>query len=151
MKSKSIWTNYKIYAFILGIIIGTVVYNLLGMDFSFAKIHRIKGMDFLDSFLYLSMINLRFLIFVFIISFLKFKDKILAIIIFIESFLLSGFITIAIITKSTILLYETPITISKILCSLFMINENKQFFYKLVAVLILVVGIILGNIFLINF
>lgn len=35
MKNKLMWTNYKIYAFILGIVIGTIIYNALGIDFFF--------------------------------------------------------------------------------------------------------------------
>lgn len=147
MKIKNIWTNYKIYAFILGIITGTVVYNLLGVDFSFANILKVKGTKFINSFMYFGMINLKFWIVVLALSFLKLKDQILFIIIFIEAFLLSGFISISITIESMVLFYEVPIVIFKIVCALLLFNERKPIFYKFISALFLVAGTVLENIF----
>lgn len=151
MEFKNIWTNYKIYAFILGIITGTIVYNLLGMDFSFSMITGIAGTNFLDSFLYLSMINLRFWVIMLILSFFKIKNKIIVFIIFTQSFLLSGYITIAILNKSYILLYEIFIIIFKILCVIFMFNEKKPVLYRVLSLIILILGTGLENIFFVYF
>ena len=151
MKVKSIWTNYKIYAFLLGIITGAVVYNLPGMDFSFTKINRIKGIDFWDSFLYLVMINLRYWLCIFVLSFLKIKSKIILLVIYVESFLLSGFIVITIGGGSNVLLSEIPLILFKILCALLMFSEKRPVLYRIVSLSILLMGTILENIFLIKF
>lgn len=42
MNYKLAEKNYKIYAFIFGIITGTLVYNFLGIDFSFDNVENIK-------------------------------------------------------------------------------------------------------------
>ena len=34
--------NFKIYTFLLGIIVGTIVFNVISVDFSFEDIYNIK-------------------------------------------------------------------------------------------------------------
>lgn len=151
MKVKSIWTNYKIYAFLFGIITGAVVYNLLGIDFSFTKINRIKGIDFWECFLYLVMINLKFWLLIFVLSFLKIKDKIVLFIIYIESFLLSGFIVIAIGMGNYVLLSEILMTVFKLLSTLFMFRQKQPVLYRMISLVILIMGTLLENIFFVKF
>jgi hypothetical protein len=151
MKTKSVWTNYKIYAFILGIITGTIVYNLLGIDFSFCSIEKITGLGFRDSLLYLLMINARFGILVLVLSFFRIKNKIIFFIIFIESFLMAGFITISILSGSPVLLYEIPMVVFKIICAIVMFQDKKRALCRILAFIILFVGTVLENIFFINF
>lgn len=148
---KSIWTNHKIYAFILGIITGTIVYNLLGMDFSFLVTDRIIVTNFWDSFLYLIMIHLRFWIIIFILSFFKLKNKIVLLIIFVESFLIAGFITITVLAGNCILLYEIPMAVFKLVCAIFMFNEKKPVLYRGFSLIILILGTVLENIFFVKF
>ena len=51
MKFKTLWTNYKIYGIIIGIVLGTIVYNMISIDFSFYNIESIRNTDFLDTYM----------------------------------------------------------------------------------------------------
>lgn len=150
MEIKTPGINSKICSFILGIIVGTIVYNLLNVQYSFTNINRISGINYLDSFLYLLMINLRYLAVIFVLSFFKSKDRIILFIIFIESFLLAGNIVIMILTGSYVLLYEIPANIFKIICALFMFSKKNPIVYRIFSLIILIVATALENLFFIK-
>ena len=44
--------NLKIYTFLLGIIVGTIVFNVISVDFSFEDIYNIKINDFIGNFIF---------------------------------------------------------------------------------------------------
>lgn len=151
MKIKEIWTNYKIYAFILGIVTGTIVYNALSIDFSFEMINQIKVNNFKDSFLYLIMVNLRFWIVVFVISFFKFKSKIIFLIIYIQSFALAGMISVSISSGNFVLLHGGVIAIVKMITAILLFDDKRPIINKLISLVFLVVGTAVENIFFIKF
>ena len=151
MKIKTIWTNYKIYAFIMGIVTGTMVYNALGMDFSFSMIHQIIVEDYWDTYYYLIMLNLRFWILVFCISFFTVKDKVILLIIFMESFVTAGMISMSIQSKNMLLLYGVPMAITKMLSAILMFDGKRPIINRVLSVVILIVGTALENFFLIKF
>lgn len=145
MKFKAIWTNYKIYAFILGIVAGTIVYNLLGIDFSFSMYEKIQINSMWKSYVYFLIINLKFLVIVFGISFFEIKRKILPIIIFYQAFVLSGLITTMILSGSEICVYAITSVFIKIGAAIFMFNDSKPIINKLISVGVVLVGTLLEN------
>ena len=151
MKTKTIWTNYKIYAFIIGIVTGTMVYNALGMDFSFSMMKRITVGDYWEAYCYLMMINLRFWILVFFISFFTVKDKIILLIIFIESFVAAGMISMSILSKNVLLLYGVPMAILKMLSAILMFDGKRPIINRALSIVILFIGTALENFFLLKF
>ena len=76
MNYKLAEKNYKIYAFIFGIITGTLVYNFLGIDFSFDNVENIKFNNLFDGVIYVLLGDVKFLLGIFILSFFRIKDKI---------------------------------------------------------------------------
>ena len=68
MNFKVLWTNYKIYGIIIGIVLGTLVYNMLSIDFSFSCNQNIKIVDFVDSLFYILINFIRFYVFILIIT-----------------------------------------------------------------------------------
>ncbi len=151
MKNRAIWTNYKIYAFILGIIAGTLVYNLMGMDFSFSMIHKIEINNFAKSYLYLLTNNIKFLVFIFVISFFKIKNKIVVFIVFNQAFILSGAITMSILSENIILLYSIPLIIAKMVSSIIMFHDSKPILNRGLSVAVIMIGVFIENIFLTKF
>lgn len=146
MNFKVIWTNYKIYAFFLGIILGTIVYNLLGIDFSFDKINKIEFEYYIDGFLFILLQNLKIWMVIFVLSFFRIKDKIILVIIFYYSFLLAGIITVSINAQTTLLLYGCAGAIAKILGGILMCDDAKKAKGRIFSFLILIVGSLLENV-----
>ena len=62
MKSRLLWTNYKIYAVIIGMLVGTLVYNIIGVDFSFALIDNIHSENFGESYIFFLLQNIKYFI-----------------------------------------------------------------------------------------
>lgn len=151
MKFKDIWTNYKIYAFILGIVLGTLVYNLLGVDFSFSMYKKIHINNFWNSYVYFLLNNLKFLIVIFVISFFEIKRKILPVIIFYQAFVLSGLITMMVLSGSRLCIYSMPAVIINIIAAIFMFNDSKPIINRTISVGIVVLGTLLENFFIIYF
>ena len=58
MNIKSLRTNYKIYGIIIGVILATVIYNVMPMDFYFDFKIIEKNSDFIDSLIYVLSLNL---------------------------------------------------------------------------------------------
>lgn len=151
MKVKAIWTNYKIYAFILGIVMGTLVYNLVGIDFSFSMYKKIEITNIWKSYLYFLTINLKFYILIFVISFLEIKRKILPIIIFFQAFALAGIITTIILSGNSICMYAILVIFIKIAATIFMFEDSKPILNRLISSMIVIIGTMLENFFIIYF
>lgn len=151
MKFKAIWTNYKIYAFILGIVAGTLVYNLIGVDFSFSMYRKIDVTNVWRSFAYLFISNLKFFLIILIVSFFDIKRKILPIIIFYQAFTLSGIITTMILSESRICIYAIPAVFIKLASSMFMFEESKPILNRVISCAIIIFGTIVENFFIIYF
>lgn len=150
MNFKALWTNYKIYGIIIGIVLGTLVYNMISLDFSFSCNQNIKIVDFTDSLIYILMNFLRFYVFVFIISFFRIKEKVYAVLLGLESFKLAGNIVILIKLHNILYISSAIEPVFKIAVLLFFIKNEKVIFHKLLALLILFAGAFAENI-LINF
>lgn len=150
MNFKVLWTNYKIYGIIIGIVLGTLVYNMISLDFSFSCNQNIKIVDFTDSLIYILMNFLRFYVFVFIISFFRIKEKVYAVLLGLESFKLAGNIVILIKLHNILYISSAIEPVFKIAVLLFFIKNEKVIFHKLLALLILFAGAFAENI-LINF
>lgn len=150
MNFKALWTNYKIYGIIIGIVLGTLVYNMISLDFSFSCNQNIKIVDFTDSLIYILMNFLRFYVFVFIISFFRIKEKVYAVLLGLESFKLAGNIVILIKLHNILYISSAIEPVFKIAVLLFFIKNEKVIFHKLLALFILLAGAFAENI-LINF
>lgn len=150
MNFKVLWTNYKIYGIIIGIVLGTLVYNMISLDFSFSCNQNIKIVDFVDSLIYILMSFLRFYVFVFIISFFRIKEKVYAVLLGLESFKLAGNIVILIKLHNILYISSAIEPIFKITVLLFFMKNEKVIFHKLLALLMLFAGALVENI-LINF
>lgn len=127
MNIKSLRTNYKIYGIIIGVILATVIYNIMPMDFYFDFKIIEKNPDFIESLIYVLSLNLKTTIIIIFISFIRKKDICLTIFLGWHSFKLTA--NLVIIIKTISLNY-----ISGILENLFFIvfilllmrNENVK-------------------------
>lgn len=151
MNLKTIWTNYKIYAFILGVVAGALVYNIISIDFSFYMYEKISINDIWESYIYFLLQNIKFLLIIFVISFFDIRQHVLVAIIFFQAFVLSGLITTIILSGSTICIYSIPSVLIKIASSIFMFNNSKPIINRLISVLIILVGALIENFFVIYF
>lgn len=150
MNFKVLWTNYKIYGIIIGIVLGTLVYNMLSIDFSFSCNPNIKIVDFVDSLFYILMNFIRFYAFILIISFFRIKEKVYAVLLGIESFKLSGNIVILIKLHNILYISSAIEPVFKIAVLLFFMKKEKVIFHKFLALFIVLAGAFVENI-LINF
>lgn len=150
MNFKVLWTNYKIYGIIIGIVLGTLVYNMLSIDFSFSCNQNIKIVDFVDSLFYILMNFIRFYAFILIISFFRIKEKVYAVLLGIESFKLAGNIVILIKLHNILYISSAIEPVFKIVVLLFFMKKEKVIFHKFLALFILLAGAFVENI-LINF
>lgn len=140
MKIKSIWTNYKIYAVIIGLLMGTLVYNLIGIDFYYCRTDNIHNIKFGKMIIYLIISGIKFWIIILGISFLKYKRIVLFLIILVDSFFIAGCISISIIIKNIIYLYEVPNYVSKMFCSILLFKENKKIKDIILSILAILSG-----------
>lgn len=150
MSIKVLWTNYKIYGIIMGIVLGTIVYNMASIDFTFSYIHSVKNIDFIDSYLYLLMDFLKFYVFILISSFFKVKEKLYTILMGIESFKLAGSIVVFIRMHNMLCAGNFIEPVFKIAAILLFMKNDKVVFNKIIAIIILLLGAMFENI-LINF
>ena len=63
--------NFKIYTFLLGIIVGTIVFNVISVDFSFEDIYNIKINDFIGNFIFVILYLIKYIIFYSILMIIK--------------------------------------------------------------------------------
>ena len=127
MNIKALWTNYKIYGIIIGIVLGTIVYNMISIDFSFSNIHNIKNIDFLDSYVFFAINFLKFYILIFLISFFRVKEKVYAFLLAIESFKMAGSIVILIRMHNIMCATGIVESLFKIAAIFFMIKNEKKY------------------------
>lgn len=66
--------NFKIYTFLLGIIVGTIVFNVISADFSFEDIYNIKINDFIGNFIFVILYLIKYIIFYSILMIIKEKN-----------------------------------------------------------------------------
>ena len=151
MKLKAIWTNYKIYAFIMGIVAGTIVYNLLCVDFSFSMYEKIQIHNFWKSYAFFLVKNLKFFIIALVISFFEIRYNALAVIIFYQSFVLAGLITTMILSGNYICIYALPAIFIKIASAIFLFDISKPVLNKIISIIIILFGTIFQNFFIIYF
>ena len=104
MKSRLLWTNYKIYAVIIGMLVGTLVYNIIGVDFSFALIDNIHSENFGESYIFFLLQNIKYFIIIMLLSLLKQNKKVLFVILCIQAYIAPGAITLCIVLKKTFLI-----------------------------------------------
>lgn len=150
MNFKALWTNYKIYGVMIGIVLGTIVYNMISMDFSFSQIESIQNIDFWNTYVYLLMRMMRFYICILLISFLKIREKIYAVLLAMESFQLAGSIVILIRMHNMMHFSSVTEALLKIVLIYFFIKNQRLVLNKIFALVILFLGVLVEN-FLIYF
>ena len=127
MNIKSLRTNYKIYGIIIGVILATVIYNAMPMDFYFDFKIIEKNPDFIDSLIYVLTLNLKTTIIIILITFIRKKDICLTIFLGWYSFKLTA--NFVIIIKTISLNYISGILENLffiVLILLLMRNENVK-------------------------
>lgn len=127
MNIKSLRTNYKIYGIIIGVILATVIYNVMPMDFYFDFKIIEKNPDFIDSLIYVLTLNLKTTIIIILITFIRKKDICLTIFLGWYSFKLTA--NFVIIIKTISLNYISGILENLffiVLILLLMRNENVK-------------------------
>lgn len=127
MNIKSLRTNYKIYGIIIGVILATVIYNVMPMDFYFDFKIIEKNPDFIDSLIYVLTLNLKTTIIIILITFIRKKDICLTIFLGWHSFKLTA--NLVIIIKTISLNYISGILENLffiVLILLLMRNENVK-------------------------
>ena len=127
MNIKSLRTNYKIYGIIIGVILATVIYNVMPMDFYFDFKIIEKNPDFIDSLIYVLTLNLKTTIIIILITFIRKKDICLTIFLGWYSFKLTA--NLVIIIKTISLNYISGILENLffiVLILLLMRNENVK-------------------------
>lgn len=150
MKFKTLWTNYKIYGIIVGIVLGTVVYNMISIDFSFSYIDSIRNIDFLDTYMYQFIRFLRFYIFILVVSFFNMKEKVYTVFLGLEAFKFSGNIVVM-VRLHNMLCFGTVIEeLLKIIILYLFMKEERPVLNRIVAFIMLLLGV-LAETFFINF
>ena len=86
--------NFKIYTFLLGIIVGTIVFNVISVDFSFEDIYNIKINNFIENFIFVILYLIKYIIFYSILMIIKEKNVVAAFLLFAQGLYFSGLITI---------------------------------------------------------
>lgn len=127
MNIKSLRTNYKIYGIIIGVILATVIYNIMPMDFYFDFKIIEKNPDFIESLIYVLSLNLKTTIIIIFITFIRKKDICLTIFLGWHSFKLTA--NLVIIIKTISLNYISGILENLffiVLILLLMRNENVK-------------------------
>ena len=127
MNIKSLRTNYKIYGIIIGVILATVIYNIIPMDFYFDFKIIEKNPDFIESLIYVLTLNLKTTIIIIFITFIRKKDICLTIFLGWHSFKLTA--NLVIIIKTVSLNYISGILENLffiVLILLLMRNENVK-------------------------
>lgn len=127
MNIKSLRTNYKIYGIIIGVILATVIYNIIPMDFYFDFKIIEKNPDFIESLIYVLTLNLKTTIIIIFITFIRKKDICLTIFLGWHSFKLTA--NLVIIIKTISLNYISGILENLffiVLILLLMRNENVK-------------------------
>ena len=127
MNIKSLRTNYKIYGIIIGVILATVIYNIMPMDFYFDFKIIEKNPDFIESLIYVLALNLKTAIIIIFITFIRKKDICLTIFLGWHSFKLTA--NLVIIIKTISLNYISGILENLffiVLILLLMRNENVK-------------------------
>ena len=151
MKNRILWTNYKIYAAICGMLIGTLVYNIVDVDFSFALIDNIHSENFLNSYIFFFLQNIKYTGLVILLSLLRQNKKVLFIIILIQAYLISGSITICVILKKTFLLTGVIEGIVKIFIANIYLDSDKRAKKIIFLLAALFVGTVIENFFVFYF
>lgn len=127
MNIKSLRTNYKIYGIIIGVILATVIYNIIPMDFYFDFKIIEKNPDFIESLIYVLTLNLKTAIIIIFITLIRKKDICLTIFLGWHSFKLTA--NLVIIIKTISLNYISGILENLffiVLILLLMRNENVK-------------------------
>ena len=127
MNIKSLRTNYKIYGIIIGVILATVIYNIMPMDFYFDFKIIEKNPNFIESLIYVLTLNLKTTIIIIFITFIRKKDICLTIFLGWHSFKLTA--NLVIIIKTISLNYISGILENLffiVLILLLMRNENVK-------------------------
>lgn len=148
MNYKLAEKNYKIYAFILGIITGTLVYNFLGIDFSFNNVENIKFNNLFDGIIYVLLGDVKFLLGIFILSFFRIKDKIVPVFVFYFAFVLAGIITVSVSSHTLLLVGAGIDTMAKIIGTVYMCDGNRKNVGRGISFLILIISSLLQNCFI---
>ena len=150
MEYKTLWTNYKIYGIIIGMALGVIVYNMIPIDFSISHADSIKNKDLFEIYIFQTIILFRFLICIWIISFLKIKNKLFTVILGVEGFKISG-VVVTLVKLHRIIFFSGLIeTILKIIVVYLFFNNVRPVLNKIIAILIVLLGSIVG-IFFISF
>ena len=148
MNYKLAEKNYKIYAFILGIITGTLLYNFLGIDFSFNNVENIKFNNLFDGIIYVFLGNVKFWLGIFILSFFRIKDKIVLVIVFCFAFLFAGIITVSVSSHTLLLVGAGIDAMAKIIGTVYMCDDNRKNIGRVISFLVLIISSLLQNFFI---
>lgn len=130
--------NFKIYTFLLGIIVGTIVFNVISADFSFEDIYNIKINDFIGNFIFVILYLIKYIIFYSILMIIKEKNVVAAFLLFAQGLYFSGLITIIVYTPNYICICGIIILITKIAIISTLFNEmqlRKKVLYVFVTVI----------------
>lgn len=150
MKLKTLWTNYKIYGIIIGIVLGTILYNIIPIDFSFLNINSVKYTNMGDAYIFYLIIFLKFYALILLISFFKIKEIMYTILLGIESFKLAGSIAILVRSHSLLCVGSMIEFLFKIIIICFFVKNDRPVLDKIVALFLLFLGSGI-EIFFINF
>lgn len=150
MNMKVLWTNYKIYGIIIGIVLGTITYNIITIDFSFSHIYSVENVNFLDSYVFLVINFLKFYMFILVLCFFRGKEKIYSVLLGIEAFNLSGGIVIFIRLHNMLCCSSIIEPLLKIVVLYLFLKNERKVLNKFLALGIIFLGNLAEN-FLINF
>ena len=138
--------NLKIYTFLLGIIVGTIVFNVISVDFSFEDIYNIKINDFIGNFIFVILYLIKYIIFYSILMIIKEKNVVAAFLLFAQGLYFSGLITIIVYTQNYICICGIIILITKIAIILTLFSEIQLRKKVLYVFVIVIMGGFLENI-----
>lgn len=115
----------KIYAFLFGIIVGTILFNMIGVDFSFSQINKFHIISFGKTYIFILYYLLKYFIVYYLLSLLSTKDKIFLMLLAALGLKFSGTIIMTVQTGKFFVIYSIAIIVIKIVL-LFKIFEKER-------------------------
>lgn len=137
----------KIYIYVIGVVIGSILYNYIDMDFSLYA-NKIVVIDFVTFFVFQIIEGIKFFLLVYFISFFDKRKIFLIIADFIFSLMIGGTITTFIKYGNSHIFASAIEYIFRILICEIVYKENRNIKKLLISLITIIVSALIQNFFI---
>ncbi len=137
----------KIYVYIIGIVMGTILYNCINMDFSIYA-YKIIEVDFFTYFMYEIIKGIKFMIIIHLICMFDRKNIFFYIVSLLISLLLGGCITLFVKYGNSYIITSAIDYLFKILICFFIYERGKFFKSIFIPLIFSIVSALIQNFFI---